>query len=201
MQEHGGPRPFDAATRGLIERDPEGWLRWLGLPLDGPVSAVDSDLSTALAAADKVLRVDAADPWLAHVELQASRDAALPLRLLQYHALLLNKYPFRIVTTVVLLRRQAWARGLTGRLQRREPTGELNLSFRYRVIRLWRRPVEELLAGGLGVLPLAPLADLEPARLPEILDILDERFEAESPPSVADELWAATLLVMGVRYD
>jgi hypothetical protein len=26
VQERGGPRPFDVATRGLIETDPVGWL-------------------------------------------------------------------------------------------------------------------------------------------------------------------------------
>lgn len=201
MQERGGPRPFDAATRGLIDRDPEGWLRWLGLPVDGPVSSVDSDLATALAAVDKVLRIDSPAPWLAHVELQASSDPALPLRLLQYHALLLHRHQIPVATTLVLLRPQARLPGLTGRLQRRGPNGETTITFRYRVVRLWERPVDEILAGGLGVLPLAPLAAVEQSRLPEILHSLDERFDREAPPSTADELWAATLLLMGVRYD
>jgi hypothetical protein len=47
---------------------------------------------------------------------------------------------------------------------------------------------------------LAPLAAVNPERLPEILDRLDERFEREAPSS-ADELWGATILLMGIRYD
>jgi hypothetical protein len=31
-----GPRPFDITTRLLLEGDPAGWLRWLGLHVDGP---------------------------------------------------------------------------------------------------------------------------------------------------------------------
>jgi len=124
----------------------------------------------------------------------------LPLRLLQYHALLLYRHQIRVATTVVLLSRKARLRGLTGRLQQRGPDGEITLTFRYRVIRFWERPVEEILAGGLGVLPLAPLTDFAPERLPEILDLLDERFAEEAPPSAGDELWAATLMLMGVRY-
>jgi predicted transposase YdaD len=202
VQEQGGPRPYDAATRGLIERDPEGWLRWLGLPADGPVRAVDSDLSTVLAAVDKVLRVDGPAPWLAHVELQSGRDPALPLRLLQYHALLLHRHRLPVATTVVLLSRKARARGLTGRLRRLGPSGEVTVSFRYRVIRLWERPVAEFLAGSLGLLPLAPMADIRRDQLPEVLDLLDERFVEEAPaPSAVDELWTATLLLMGLRYD
>jgi predicted transposase YdaD len=202
VQERGGPRPFDASTRALIEGDPEGWLAWLGLAVNGPVRPIDSDLSTVLASVDKVIRVEAPSPWLAHVELQVSRDPVLPLRLLQYHALLLHRHRIPVATTVVLLRRQARARGLNGRFVQRGPEGEVTVSFNYRVVRLWQRPVEELLTGGLGVLPLAPLAAIEPGRLPAVLDRLDARFEQEAPsPSAVDDLWAATLLLMGVRYD
>jgi hypothetical protein len=65
MQEGAGPRPFDVTTRRLIEADPEGWLAWIGLPADGPVQAIESDVSTVLAEVDKVLRVDGPRPTLA----------------------------------------------------------------------------------------------------------------------------------------
>jgi predicted transposase YdaD len=200
VQERGGPRPFDVATRGLIEADPAGWLAWLGLPFDGPVHAVDSDVSAVLAAVDKVLRVEGASPWLAHLEFQVSRDRDLPLRLHEYNAILRYRHRIRVRTTVVLLRRQADGRELTGHLQDIEDDGEEILSFKYRVVRLWERPVDELLHESVGVLPLAPLAAFGPERLPEILDHLGERFERESPSAVGD-LWAATALLMGVRYD
>jgi predicted transposase YdaD len=202
VQEQGGPRPFDASTRALIEGDPVGWLTWLGLPVDGPIQPIDSDISTVLAAVDKVLRVEAPSPWLAHVELQASRDPLLPVRLLQYHALLLHRHQIPVATTVVLLRRQARAAGLTGRFRQRGPTGEPTIAFNYHVVRLWERPVEELLTGGLGIVPLAPLAAVERGQLPDVLERLDQRFADETPsPSAVDDLWAATLLLMGVRYD
>ena len=202
MQERGGPRPFDIATRRLIETDPAGWLAWVGLPIHGPVSTVDSDISTVLAAVDKVLRVDAPSPWLAHLEFQVSRDRLLPFRLLQYHALLLHRHQLPVATTVVLLRPEAQGGELSGRLEQLGPTGERTIAFNYAVVRLWEHPVEEFLSGSLGIAPLAPLADFEPGQLPAILDRLDERFEEEAPsPSLTDELWAATLLLMGVRYD
>jgi predicted transposase YdaD len=200
VQERGGPRPFDVATRGLIEADPAGWLAWLGLPLDGPVRAIDSDVSAVLAAVDKVLLVDGTAPWLAHLELQASRDRDLPLRLHEYNAILRYRHRIRVRTTVVLLRRNVYGGELTGHLQDIEADGEVTLSFKYRVVRLWERPVDELLNGSLGVLPLAPLAAFEPDRLPHILDHLGQRFEEEAQAQVGD-LWAATALLMGVRYD
>jgi predicted transposase YdaD len=202
VQERGGPRPFDVATRRLIEFDPEGWLRWIGLPVDGPVVSVDTEVSTVLAEVDKVLRVEAASPWLAHLELQASRDPTLPLRLRRYHAILLYLHRIPVVTTVVLLLPQAGGQWDSGHFIEREPNGDVTVSFNYRVIRLWERPVEELLGAGLGVVPLAPLTTIDPGQLPSVLDRLDERFEREAPtPSAVDELWAATLLLMGVRYD
>lgn len=172
MQERGGPRPFDVATRGLIETDPAGWLKWLGLPVDGPVRPIDTEVSTVLAEVDKVLRIEARRPWLAHLELQASRDRDLPLRLHEYNAILRYRHKIRVRTTVVLLRRQADGRELTGLLEDVEPDGEVMLSFRYRVVNLWERPVDELLNGSLGVLPLAPLADVPRGGLQRILDRL-----------------------------
>jgi hypothetical protein len=200
VQTRGGPRPFDVATRGLIETDPAGWLTWLGLPVDGPVRPIDTEVSTVLAEVDKVLRVEARPSWLAHLELQVSRDRHLPWRLLQYHAILLHRHRIPVVTTVILLRRQADERGLTGQFEQRDPSGGVTVSFRYHVVRLWERPVAELLGGSLAVLPLAPLAAIPRGHLPQVLDYLGHRFEREAP-SVAGDLWAATALLMGVRYD
>jgi hypothetical protein len=199
VQERGGPRPFDVATRGLIEADPAGWLRWLGLPVDGPVRPIDTEVSTVLAEVDKVLHVEARRPWLAHLEFQASRDRDLPVRLLEYNAILRRRHRIRVKTTVILLRKRADGKELTGRFEEIEPDGEVELSFKYRVVKLWERPVDELLGGSLGVLPLAPLAAFPRGRLRQILDRLGERFEQEAP-SLADDLWAATALLMGVRY-
>ena len=86
-------RPRTAPVRRLrsflIELDPRAWLDWIGLPVEGPVHSIESDVGTVLAEVDKVLRVEASRPWLAHIELQANHDPDLPFRLLQYHALLL----------------------------------------------------------------------------------------------------------------
>jgi hypothetical protein len=53
-----GSRPFDVSTSSLIDRDPAAWLACVGLSVDGPVSVIESDVSTVLADVDKVLRVD-----------------------------------------------------------------------------------------------------------------------------------------------
>ena len=107
VQEGAGPRPYDVSVSYLIELDPHGWLDWIGLPADGPVESIESDVGTVLAEVDKVLRIDGPSPWLAHIELQANHDPLLPSRLLQYHALLYHRHQVQIDTTVVLLRPEA----------------------------------------------------------------------------------------------
>jgi hypothetical protein len=62
--------------------------------------------------------------------------------------------------------------------------------------------VEELLAGGLAVLPLAPLGAIRPDRLPEVIRSIETRLEHEGVPrTTVDEVWASTMLLLGLRYD
>jgi hypothetical protein len=200
VQEGAGPRPFDVTTRRLIEVDPEGWLTWLGLPIDGPIQVIESDVSTVLAEVDKALEVSGPNPWIAHIEVQSSHDPILPYRLVEYHALLLRKHLKPVRSTVVLLRRSADGSELSGYFEERESTGPVGMTLAYRVVRLWERPVDELLNGGVGILPLAPLA-VEDNQVPAVIARLDERIGREVPTAEAHDLWSATLLLLGLRYD
>ena len=135
-------------------------------------------------------------------EVQASHDARLPSRLLQYHALLRHRHALPIESTVILLRREADGPELGGRLDLYGATGDLTLSFWFRIVRLWERPVEEFLTGGLGVLPLAPLAAITPDRLPEVISRIEARLEQEGTSrTTVEEVWASTSLLLGLRYD
>jgi predicted transposase YdaD len=67
-------------------------------------------------------------------------------------------------------------------------------------LRIWERPVEDILAAGVPVLPLAPVANVEPGRVPEVLMAISERFVRETSPEQAVTLWAATKVLMGLRY-
>jgi hypothetical protein len=46
-------------------------------------------------------------------------------------------------------------------------------------VRLWEQPVAPILAAGLTVLPLAPVARVERSQVPDILMAISERFERE----------------------
>ncbi len=194
------PQRFDATLKDLAESYPSDWLTQLELPATGPLALVDADVSTVTAQADKVLRVGGPNPWLLHLELQASRDPELPRRLLRYNVLLYGRHGLPVHSAVVLLRPEADDPGLTGIVSYQAPHGRGGLEFRYQVLRVWKRPAETFLAGGLGTIPLAPLSDVPTATLPGVIHRMDERLMREAAPADAAKLWAATYILMGLRY-
>src|SRR5712691_5118076 len=124
------PKPFDAATKYLVERQPADWLEYLGFAR-GPVTVIEAELSTVTAAADRVLRVEEPDPWLLHLELQASYDRDLVGRMLEYHVLLWRRSGLGVRSAVVLLRPEADQPALTGSFDLPLPGGSSELGLRY----------------------------------------------------------------------
>jgi predicted transposase YdaD len=100
----------------------------------------------------------------------------------------------------VLLRPEADSPRLTGSFERTFPGQEPISLLRYRVIRVWQLPVESLLTGGLGTLPLAPVSDVSEARVPEVIRRMKERLSLERRGRLAKDLWAVTYVLLGLRY-
>jgi hypothetical protein len=196
-------KPYDATTRNLFEMGPPDWAGYLGSPLADPRLArvIDSNLSTITAEADKVLWIDAPEPWIEHVELQAGCDTRLEDRGHLYNTLLGYQFRVPIRTTLVLLRPAADGPELTGLREQEHRNGDVYDSFRYNVIRVWQQPVNFLLACGLTVLPLAPVLDVEPEKVPELLLAIADRLAREASPDQAATLWSATQILMGLRYE
>jgi hypothetical protein len=196
-------KPYDATTRGLIEMGPAEWADYLGsrAPDPGRVRAIDSNLSTVTAEADKVLWIEAPDPWIEHVELQGSRDIRLVDRGHLYSTLLEYQYRVPIRSSLVLLRPAADGPELTGLRERKHRNGDVYDQFCYNVIRVWEQPVSHLLTCGLTVLPLAPISKVEPEKISEVLQAISERLIKEASPDQAATLWNATRILMGLRYE
>lgn len=192
-------KKFDAILKHLSEQYPQDWARFAGV--SGPVTVIDADISTVTAAADKVLRVESAKPWILHLEFQASRDVTLPRRLLHYNVLLGIRHELPIRTQVILLRPDADGKELTGQVEWRIPHSQPYLSFEYDLLRLWQLPPEAILEGGLGTLPLAPLTNVAKLELPGLIGQMTQRLDCEAAPSVADSLWTATLILLGLEYE
>jgi hypothetical protein len=143
-------KPFDATTKELLEAHPEPWTRLLLGTEMGQVIVLNADLTTITSEADKVLRIEGPEPWLVHVEFQASHDGTLPLRLQRYNVLLQGRHGLPVQSIAVLLRPEADGPGLTGLLEHRLPGGWLYHQFRYKVVRIWELPLEEVMAAGVG---------------------------------------------------
>jgi hypothetical protein len=195
---------FDASLKRLVETYPRDWAaylqQFLRVPGGRPVKAIDSDVSTVSAAVDKVLHISGKKPWLLHLELQASHLHRLAEQLLLYNVLLHDRHHLPVRSIVLLLRPEADRPDLTGMLRRTWPEGQTYLEFHYAVVRLWEQPVESLLSAGLGLLPLAPLAGVPKEQVKRIIRRMDKRIAAEAPTAEAANLWAATLILLGLNY-
>ena len=191
---------FDALTRSLLEKYPADWLNQLGLIHGEPVRVMNSDLSSVTAEADKVIRVDGPEPWLVHIELQAGYDRTLPRRLLRYNALLNLKHDLPVHTVAILLHPGADGPELSGVLRQQSPDGRCRLEFCYHLVRAWEWDTEAILAGGVGLLPLAPLSALELDQIPIIVERLKQRVDPAAVTAEISELWTSAAIMAGLRF-
>ncbi len=192
---------FDATLKDLVQSYPQDWLAGLDFPVTGPVSILTPDLSTLTAFTDTVLRVG---DVLVHLDFQSGADPDLPRRMLLYNVLLHEQYALPVHSLVVLLRPKANRSDLTGQVTYEGRPGRGRLEFRFEVVRLWEVPVETLLTGGLGTLPLAPLGQLPGGTAPEeglpaVIGRLVERALAELPEPEAGRLVTGAFVLSGLR--
>src|SRR5207253_7203077 len=149
------PLKFDATLKDLVRASPRDWLAALGCP--GEARLISADLSSVSAFADLVFQ---GDDRLLHLDFQTGADAALPRRTLRYNVLLYEQFGLPVESFIILLRRRADRSDLTGHVQYAGADGSPILDFRFTVVRVWQRPCEEFLNGGLGLAPLATLGAL-----------------------------------------
>jgi hypothetical protein len=160
-----------------------------------------ADLSTVSAFADLVLHLG---ERLLHLDFQSGQDARLPSRVLRYNVLLYDQYGLPVESTVVLLCRKADRRDLTGEVGYAAADGRPVLNFRFEVLRLWQRPAEGLLSGGVGLVPLAVLGALpeggdEADALRGVIERVVQRLTSELPQPQARQLVTAAYYLTGLR--
>ena len=199
------PKPFDATLKDLAAVDPRGFLAEVDAPPALPVKLLNVDLSTVTTAADIVFGLGWPLQEVVHVDAQAGPDADKHRDVLAYNVLLHRQYRVPVHSILLLLRRQAQLSTQDGNIQYAARPGRGKMDFGYEIIPLWERPVEAVLAGGLGALPLATLC-----RLPEGMSLEDgarwavqrmaERLRQEAAPEVSCRLETAALLLAGLRF-
>jgi hypothetical protein len=186
----------------IYELGPAAWLEFYGIPVPDPglVDVIDSNLSTITAEADKLVRVRGPQPFIVHSEFLSARVPGYPSQAHWYNTLARRKHGVPVWSVVVLLRPAADGPELTGEYELEFPGRGRNLWFRYDVIRVWQQPPERLLAAGLPLLPLAPVSDVNPERLPEVLTAVAQRLRDEAGPELKATLWTATEILLGLNY-
>jgi predicted transposase YdaD len=193
---------LDATMRDLYELEPAAWMEFLGIPVPDPnqVRVIDSNVSAVTAEADKVVWIGGPEPVIVHTEFVSGRDKGLPKRIHWYNTLVAHHHDLPVWTVVILLKPKADGPELTGVYEKTFPGRGQNLWFWYDVIRVWREPPEKLLQAGLPVLPLAPVSDVAPDRLTEVVTAVAERLKREADPELMKTLWTSTAILMGLRY-
>lgn len=106
---------------------------------------------------------------------------------------------------VVLLHPRADRFDLTGTVSYEGRPGLGGLMFRFEIVRLWEVPVNVLLQGGLGTLPLAPLGQVPEGAAPEevmsgAIKRLRERIHSEAPQGEVARLVTAAYVLTGLRF-
>ncbi len=184
----------------MLEWSPADWPALAGHPA-AAAEVIDADVSTFSGASDKVLRVRGTPDWLLDVNFQSGPDASIPGRAHLYNALLAARHELLVRSLVVLLAPQANLTGIDGRYVQGFPGEEPHVVFRYRVVRVWELPVEPLLRGGWSTLPLAPISAVREADLPGVIERMRRRLRSPAAPPQAGDLWTATWVLMGLRYE
>src|SRR5262249_40193981 len=195
------PGRLDDTLKHLTELSPQDWVVQGGWSA-APASLIDADIATIAGATDKVIRVEDRPDWLLAVDFQAGHDAVSKLPdLLLYNSALFKRHGLRVRSLLVLLHRGADSPQLTGLYERGFPGEPFDVALRYRVLRVWEVAAQQWLSGGLGLVPLAPLGDVRQQDLPSVIASMKQRLEREAPPGQAADLWSATYILMGLRYE
>ncbi len=193
-------KPFDPTLKSLVEVGPADWTVFAG-EAPAPTRIIDADIATVSGAADKVLRVDGTPPYILHLEFVAGHDAAdLPTTLHKRNVLLEDRHGLLVRTVVILLRPSADSPALTGLRQRSFPQEAPYNVLSYRPIRVWQVPPDQLLAGGLGTRALAPISAVTERELPGVIAKMEKRLRRRDARRGAGQLWAATYVLLGLRY-
>jgi hypothetical protein len=194
------PGPIDDALKHLTELSPQDWVVRGGWPA-AAAALIDADIGTISGAADKAIRVSGTPDWLLAIDFQSGHDSLAKLPdLLLYNSALFKRHGLPVRTLLVLLHRGADSRKLTGLYERGFPGEPFDAALRYRVLRVWKVPAAAWLSGGLGLVPLAPLGNVQKADLPAVVAQMKQRFDREAP-SQSKGLWSAVYILMGLRYE
>ena len=152
---------YDKAFKLLVDLSPLDWALFTGLDKVGKADGMETELPERNRYVDRLIRVSDDHVELAvHLEFQAGKSGnRVPLRLLDYSIGVTQRYRLPVHSCVVLLCKPADSPVLTGEFMYGLPNMLPYLTFRYRVIRLWKVPLETFLIPGSSLAAAGVLSD------------------------------------------
>jgi hypothetical protein len=91
-------------------------------------------------------------------------------RTLWYRQVALDyRHNLPVLTVLILLCKEANSPSLTSNDERRLPDGWQTNRYNSRVVRLWQEDPDPYLAGGVKLVPLAPLTNVAEESLPDLM--------------------------------
>ena len=195
---------FDATLKDMGRDCPLGFLTAFDGPPTLPVKLLNVDLSTVTSAADLILGLGEPLQEIVHIDFQSSAAAWKHADLLVYNALLFAHYHVPVHTVIILLRPEAAHGNLNGVIGYAPRPGRGKMDYGYEIVRLWQRRAEELLAGDVGVAPLAMLGQLPEGLslengLTAVAQRVVEGLTSEGPPDRVKKLLTDAFLLTGLR--
>ncbi len=154
-------KDWDDTLKKLVQANPQDFVTFIqpGLRIEAQLQA---ELGRERVYADGLFQCTYREnqPMLVHLEFQSSKHNEMGERLLEYNVLASRDHERQPVLSCVLYLRPLRAALPTSPLIGRLPTGEVNIVFHYKILRLWEMSAISLLESGLtGVLPLVPLTE------------------------------------------
>jgi hypothetical protein len=197
---------FDATLKDMGRESPQGFLTAFDRAPELPTRLLNVDLSTVTTAADLLIGLGAPLIEVVHLDFQSSAATWKHADILAYNALAFAQYRVPVHSLVVLLRPQAAHSNLSGSVRYAPRPERGSMDFSYEVVRLWQRPAAELLAGDLGVVPLAMLGQLPSEKtlvegLASVAQQVAQRLEQEreADPGLVKKLLLDAFLLTGLR--
>ena len=152
---------YDKAFKLLVDLSPSDWALFTGLDKVSKADGMETELPERSRYVDRLIRVSDDHVEIAvHLEFQAGKSGnRVQLRLLDYSIGVTEKYRLPVHSCVVLLCKPDDSPVLTGEYIYGLPNVLPYLTFRYRVVRLWKLPLETFLISGSSLAAAGVLSD------------------------------------------
>lgn len=195
---------FDTALKELFEVYPRDFISLLGIETSDPFRYLPTNLTSNI---DTDLVLGLGDPLQAVIDVnfQSTWDSETPFRMFCYNALLHREHRLPVHSVAILLRSRENDLRLDTGLSYSVFPGRGRVDFQPEIIRIWERQSEDLLTGGVGLLPVASLAAVPAGMtreqaMPEIVRRVQERLAAECTTESTDRLLNWTYNLLGLHF-